>query len=309
MFKSFVPASAALALALALAACGQAGFAPAGAGLKAAKGLAVRAAGFEPETVLEDFSNDLYAWDFFGPERGHPFYQPVTFSKQKAGGSGALELVAPNCPKMSKGFLIRELDSEESEGSFEYKAGEQDDKPIMKLAARVKVSFKWADNTTATSDTSLSAQTLFIFHTKSGDTSALAYGWSNNLTPGRVIASQLRFDDETIPLRTLVIARGNGLGEQCGEAALAKMQPATVERDFIADVRYAFDKNTPLTDPSANLLDAKDGKDVKDFNPPAGGPNTDIYGLVAIGFGAEVPKGICSHAVLDDVAYAIKKTD
>lgn len=307
MFKSLVPAGVALTLALALGACGQAGYAPAGAGLKAAKGLAVRAAGFEPEQVLADFSDDnLYAWDFYGPERGHPFYQPVSFSKQKAAGSGALELVAPNCPKMAKGFLVHELNVEESEGSFEYKVGEQDDKPIMKLASRVKVSFKWADNTTASSDTCLNAEALFIFHTKGGETSALAYGWSNNLAPGRVIAGQLRMDDEMIPLRTLIIQRGNGLGEQCGEAALAKMVPARVERDFVADVRYAFDKNTPLTDPSANLLDAKD---TKDFNPPAGGPNTELDGLMAIGFGADVPKGICSHAVLDDVAYAIRKSD
>lgn len=294
----------ALALALSAAGCGLA--TQSGPGMNAAKSGAfgARGAGFEAPTLLEDFSDDpSYRFDFHGPGYGHPFYQPINFSKQKAGGSAVLELVAPNSLKPRKGMYLRALDEEE--GTFHYTIKEGD-KDIDKLAARAKVSFAWANNATASSETSMSAMAVFVFQSKSLGTAALAYAWSNNLGAGRVINSQLRIDEENVPLRVLVIEKGNGLGEACSEAALNKMTLAKVERDFVADVRYAFAKSTPVSDPNAP---AADDNGPKTFVPPAGGPNTDVDGLLAIGFGAEIPKGICSHAVLDDVAFSIKKTD
>lgn len=299
---TWLNAGLALAIALTAAGCGGAALAP-GLSAKAPTGLAARAGGWEEPEVLETF-DDLYAFDFSGPPSGHPFYLPLNFSKVKVGGSAVMEILAPNCPKMTKGFALRAMD--DGEGSFMYTVGDGDD-AVERRAARAKVAFSWANNTTPSSTTALSAMALFVFQSKALGTSAIAYAWSNTLAPGRVVASQLRLSqDESVPLRILVIEKGNGLGEQCSETALSKMKPSRVERDIVADVRYAFAKSTPLADPTVQVTD---DNGPKTFDPPAGGPNTDLDGLLAIGFGAEVPKGICSHAVIDDVAIQIKKTD
>lgn len=300
---TWLSAGLALSMALATAGCGQAGLNPGMTAQSKASGFGARAGGWEEPTIVETF-DDLYAFDMSGPPSGHPFYEPLRYSKVKVGGSAVMEIVAPNCPKLTKGFALRGLDEEE--GSFKYTVGDDDDATVHR-AARAKVAFSWANNSTPSSQTSLSAMALFVFQSEALGTSAIAYAWSNTLAPGRVVASQLRVSqDETVPLRILVIEKGNGLGEQCSETALSKMQLARVERDIVADVRYAFAKSTPLADPTVQTVD-DDGP--KTFNPPAGGPNTDLDGLVAIGFGAEVPKGVCSHAVIDDVAIQIKRKD
>jgi hypothetical protein len=270
---------------------------------KSAKALS--ASGFAP-TVLEDFSEDpTYRFDFYGPSYGHPFYQPVNFSKQKAAGSAVLELVAPNSTKPRKGYFLREMGDDE--GSFSYQVGEADDKPIMKLSSRVRVGFDWAVNAGPSSELSLSAMSVFVFKSKTQGTAAIAYAWSNNLAPGRVLSSPLHLGEDSVPMRILVLEKGNGLGEQCSEAALGKMALTHEDRDLVADVRYAFAKDTPVADPGALMTTVDPGN--KRFDPPSGGANTDLLALQAIGFGAEVPKAICEHAILDNVSLTIESAD
>ena len=299
MINVLVRSALAAALGLSIAGCGAA---PVLTGaVKTASG--VRAADLG-SNVIEDFSEDpSYRFDFYGPSYGHPFYQPVSFSKQKAADSAVLELVAPNSTKPRKGYFLREMEGDE--GSFEYRAGGTDEEPVMKLASRVRVGFDWAVNAGPSTELSLSALSVFVFKSKSLGTAALAYAWANNLAPGRVLASQIRLGEDTVPMRILVIQKGNGLGEQCSEAALAKMAVTHEDRDLVADVRYAFAKDTPVADPGAVMTTVDAGN--KRFDPPAAPPNTELLALEAIGFGAEAPKAICEHAILDNVALSLEK--
>ncbi len=295
---------------VAAAGCGAATQHPGIAAAKARGALAARSV-WEDPIRLEDFDSIENDYDHYGPVN-HPFFDSLEFTPVKASkaGSTVLEILAQNRPKPRKGLLLTEDVSED--GAFE--RGEKEDK---QLAEQVKVFFKWGNNGAVTSEPAIYAEVAFVFKSKRLGQKALGYAWTNYYTPGTVLGGQIGSGDDLIPMRIVCLATGQGLGQPCGEAALNQIQLAGVERDFAADVRWAWAESTKLTEPGAAAAGNEPSPGTGGGAAPApqfpprqfvldgnGKPitNTDLTGIVALGFGAEIPKGYCSHAVVDDVA-------
>jgi hypothetical protein len=288
---------------VAAAGCGLQAPAPGMASAKARGALAARGT-WEEAVVLEDFDTIENSYDHYGPVN-HPFFDTLDFTPVKTAKSGStvLEILAANRPKPRKGILLTE--DVEEDGSFE--RGEEEKK---ELAEQVKVSFSWGNNGAATNDPCIYAEVAFVFHSKRLNRKALAYAWTNRYCPGTVLAGQIGAGDDTIPMRIICLQQGQGLGQQCSEGALNQIGLLSVERDFAADVRWAWAESTKLTEPGAVTTAAQAGC-VTTATPPrqfvvgADGKaiaNTDLTGITALGFGAEITKGVCSHAIVDDVA-------
>jgi hypothetical protein len=290
-------------LALGLTACGQAFNLDEMARVRAASQLATRSA-WEPPIVLEDFDTTGHQYVHEGPV-SHPFFEALEFTPVKPAGSGTtvLEILGANRPKPRKGFLV--TSDVEYDGAFIREVGEKE-----QLAQHVKVGFKWAVNGAATQDPSLFAQVVFVFESKRLGRKGLGYVWSNRHCPGTVLAGQLGNGEYAVPLRLIVLSQGVGLGQPCSDAALSKMALAPVERDFVADVRWAFNESTPLGElalvplgDSAGCVSDK-ALPPRQFVQDAQGrnlPNTDLMGIAQVAFGAELARGICAHAIVDDV--------
>jgi hypothetical protein len=151
---------------------------------------------------------------------------------------------------------------------------------------------------------------VLVFESKRLGRKGIGYVWSTRHCPGTVLAGQLGAGESAVPLRLLVLAQGVGLGQSCSEAALNKIGMASVERDLAADVRWAFSESTPLGDLALTAASEPAGCEQARPVPPrqfavdAAGralPNTDLLGVTALAFGAEIAKGICAQAVVDDV--------
>lgn len=293
----------AIVLLLGLSACGGSATGGDPARLRAASQWATRSV-WEAPTVLEDFDTTGNQYVHEGPV-SHPFFESLQFTPVKPSGLGTtvLEILGANRPKPRKGYLV--TSDVETDGAF---VREVDEK--VQLAQQVKVGFKWAVNGAATNDPSLFAQVVFVFESKRLGSKGLGYVWSNRHCPGTVLAGQLGSGEYALPLRLIVLAHGVGLGQQCGEGALSKMSLAPVERDFVADVRWAFNESTPLGELALAPLSDPNGCTSNQALPPrqyvqdAQGrnlPNTDLLGITQLAFGAELARGICAHAIVDDV--------
>ncbi|MEB3195903.1 MAG: hypothetical protein VKP62_01750 [Candidatus Sericytochromatia bacterium] len=253
---------------------------------------------WEPPTVLEDFDSTANQYDHYGPV-SHPFFDPLEFTplKPSAAGSTVLEILGANRPKPRKGFLFT-ADVEDA-GAL---VREVNEKPVM--AEQVKVGFKWANNGAPTTDPCLYAQVVFVFDSKRLGRRGLGYVWSNRHCPGAVLTGQLGNGEGALPLRLICLAQGVGLGQPCGEAALNKMSLTAVERDFAADVRWAFSESTPAGEIGIVADRGPGGCEPARVQPPrvfTSQSNADLTGIIGLAFGAELAKGICSHAIVDDV--------
>lgn len=277
--------------------------------------MSVRADGFETRT-LQDFESDPYM-DFYGPHESHPLMAPTAFYYH--GRAGLAEVVAARGAKPRKGMYVGEVE----DGSLSFDDDPDDDKP-GKLATRVRASFKWAINAEPTSETAFPAMATFVFAYKTDkgatETRHLTYAASNVLPVGAVISRKMRWDDEEIDGRILVIERGNGLGQPANETAfeLLKAKMATPEaaivKDFVASVRYAWDPRTAQT-----VLDGATAPSGK--NAPAApsgpipplehgkAPNKEILEILGVAVGAETPKGVSAHALIDELAVLVKERD
>jgi hypothetical protein len=293
------------ALALALAALTTAcAAAPGGlARVRSHGGVAVRGA-WEPPTVLEDFDTVDNQYDNLSPV-GHPFFEPLEFTpvKPAAGSSTVLEILGANRPRPRKGFLVTGDVAEA--GALTREVGEK-----TQIAEQVTVRFRWGVNAVATLDPSLLAEVVLVFESKRLGRKGIGYVWSTRHCPGTVLAGQIGAGEGAVPLRLIVLAQGVGLGQSCSEAALNKIGMASVERDLAADVRWAFAEGTPLGDLALAATSEPAGCEQARALPPrqfaldtAGRalPNTDLVGVTALAFGAEIAKGICAQAVVDDV--------
>ncbi|MEB3220669.1 MAG: hypothetical protein VKS61_01190 [Candidatus Sericytochromatia bacterium] len=288
-----------LALAALTSACAQApGLSPRA---RAQGPLAARGA-WEPPTVLEDFDTVDNQYDNLSPV-GHPFLEPLEFTpvKPSAAGSTVLEILAANRPRPRKGFLVTGDIAEA--GALTREVGEK-----TQLAEQATVRFRWGVNAGATLDPSLLAEVVFVFESKRLGRKGLGYVWSTRHCPGTVLSGQMGAGEGAVPLRLIVLAQGVGLGQSCSEAALNKIGLASVERDLAADVRWAFSESTPLGDVpfASEPSGCSEGKPQppRQFAFDAAGralPNTDLLGVTALAFGAEVAKGVCAQAVVDDV--------
>lgn len=309
-FPPLIPLTCAAVLALAAAGCGTAGQ-PAGfAAAKARAALAAKNDNWEDPIVLEDFESNTNDYDHYGPV-GHPFFDALEFTwpvNAERAGSAVLEILAQNRAKPRKGILLTE-DVEEA-GALE-----RGEKETKQLAEQVKVAFKWGNNGAMTSEPAIFAQVVFGFESKRLGHAALGYAWTNRYAPGTVLAGQIGAGEDAVPMRIVCLAQGQGLGQPCSEAALNQIAMVAVERNFAADVRWAWADSTKLTEPGSAQTavtagDPPANAPVPQFPPsqfvvgPDGKPlvNKDLTGISALGFGAEVPKGVCSHAIVDDVA-------
>lgn|GEM_PF-6297704 len=263
--------------------------------------------------TLDNFDTTERRYDYLGPVQ-HPFFNPVAFTTVRSTmtGSAVQEILGTASNKPHKGMLVAELDAEDA--SFE--RGPENKRQLAKQAF---VSFKWGVNGAASVDPSLFLSVVFVAATRSGNR-AIAYAWSNQLCPGTVLKGNLTLYDGAVPLRTVVLNKSLGLNQPCGEAALQRIKPETVKRNLAADFRWAYDSKTPA---------AGDGDILDDVitvcpTPPvqmtpnwpcplqfvqdvAGTPltNTELLGIAALGFGAEIAKGVCAHSILDDLAYQL----
>lgn len=280
------------------------------AAARAPQGLAVRAEGWARAVKLADFQDPEAPFEFFGP-LGHPFIDPVTFTQVQAKGAGSvvLEALAPPSSKPRKGrflnFEVEEVGSflREKEGG---KEGEQ------QLAKAVKVGFRWAVNGAEGSEPSTFLEAIYVVQHKTQGLQALGYGWTSRACPGAISGQLLQAGGKPIPLRVISLSTGAGLGQACGEAALHAMRPEPVERDLITDLRWAFGGHA--------AADGEAGGEAPSEGPPEGpsggcppgasatppasvsrGPNAEYLGVVAVGAGAEVGRGVCTHALLDDL--------
>ncbi|MEB3328746.1 MAG: hypothetical protein VKQ33_05895 [Candidatus Sericytochromatia bacterium] len=265
--------------------------------------LAARGA-WEPPTVLEDFDTVDNQYDNLSPV-GHPFFEPLEFTpvKPSAGTSTVLEILGANRPRPRKGFLITGDVAEA--GALSREVGER-----TELAEQATLRFRWGVNAVAALDPSLLAEVVLVVESKRLGRKGIGYVWSTRHCPGTVLASQIGAGEGALPLRLIVVAQGVGLGQSCSEAALNKIGLASVERDLAADVRWAYAEGTPLGDLALGALTEPVGCEQARAVPPrqfaldAAGralPNTDLLGVTALAFGAEVAKGICAQAVVDDV--------
>lgn len=290
--------------ASAVAACGQGPLAPGVAAKARAAGLQARSLeGWEAPEVLEDFDETENDYADLSPI-SHPFFAPVRFTAVRAttAGSTVLELLGTNQSKLRKGLRITEDVAEA--GAMVRKVGEKN-----VIAEDAKIAFKWGNNGGKSADPSTYASVIFVFNSKRLGDAAIAYAWTSRYAPGTVIPGQIGADgDDPIPLRTICLETGVGLGEACGEDALAKIPLKAVEREFCADVRWAFAESTKLTEPGStpnvDLAAPVPAFPPAQFSQDAGGrkiTNTDITGITELGFAAEIAKGICSHAIVDDV--------
>lgn len=296
----------ALTLAATLAGCGVSAL----PGAKAPGAFGARAAAWQEPLVFEDFEVDPY-FDFFGPSHGHPLMTPTVFYWHGRAALG--EVIALRGTKPHKGLFIKELGEE---GSFFFDDDPDDDKPGA-LAPKARASFKWAVNAEPTGDVAFPALVTYVFEHK-GDKATevrhLTYAWSNVLPVGAVIERKLRWDDAEIDGRILVIEKGNGLGQPASEQGFEQLKkkmesdPGTlVTKDFVASVRYAWD--------ARNLHQLLDGKAEKPAAPQGPipplsygtAPNKEVLGVLGIGIGAEVPKGVSAHALLDEVGIQLMK--
>ena len=285
----------------AVAGCGAMGPNPGYASAKARGALAAKGV-WEDPVLLEDFDTVENSYDHYGPV-SHPFFDALEFTPVKASkaGSTVLEILAQNRAKPRKGVLLTE--DVYDNGSFE--RGEEEKK---ELAEQVKVSFKWGNNGAVTSEPSIYAEVAFVFESKRLGRKALGYAWTNRYAPGTVLGGQIGGGEDAIPMRIICVAQGHGLGQACSEAALNQIPLVQVERDFTADVRWAWAESTKLTEPGAATADAAPATGAtppRQFLVGADGKaivNTDLTGITALGYGAEIPKSVCSHAVVDDVA-------
>lgn len=270
-----------------------------------AAGVAGARGAWEPPTVLEDFDSVENQYDNLSPV-GHPFFEPLEFTpvKPSAGTSTVLEILGANRPKPRKGFLVTGDIAEA--GSLVREVGEK-----QLLAEQATVRFRWGVNGATTLDPSLFAEVVFLFESKRLGRKGLGYAWSSRHCPGTVLAGQIGAGDGAIPLRLIVLAQGAGLGQACSEAALGKISLAPVERDFAADVRWAWAESTPLGElalvAAGQPANCEGGRvpPPRQFLADGNGrplPNTDLLGITALAFGAEVAKGVCAQAVVDDVS-------
>lgn len=292
-----------IAAMLGLTACGGATGVGDWGRLRTASDLSVRTAWEEP-LVLEDFDTVGNQYVHEGPV-SHPFFEPLEFTPVKPAGLGTtvLEILGASRPKPRKGFLV--TSDVEADGAFVREVDE-----TLQMAQQVKVGFKWAVNGAATSDPNLFAEVVFVFESKRLGRKGLGYVWSSRHCPGTVLAGQLGSGEYALPLRLIVLSQGVGLGQVCAEAALNKMVPAPVERDFVADVRWAFNESTPLGELALAPMSDSNGcpsnvaLTPRQFVQDAQGrklPNTDLMGISQLAFGAELARGICAHAIVDDV--------
>lgn len=287
----------------AVAACGQGPVAP---GMAAARARAAMQArnldGWEDPITLEDFDETDNRYANLSPTN-HPFFAPLRFTpvRASAAGSTVLELLGSNQSKLRKGLVLTE-DIEE-DGALTRTVAEK-----TTIAEQAKVSFRWGNNGGTTTDPCIYASVVFVFESKRLGTRAIAYAWTNRYAPGTVIPSQIGSDDSEIKMRIVCLQNGAGLGAPCDESALQKIQTNAIERDFCADVRWAFAESTKLTEPGS--VPAADAQAAVTAFPPAGFvvdaggrkiSNTDITGIVQLGFAGEIAKGVCSHAIVDDV--------
>ena len=288
---------------VAAAGCGVAGQ-PAGYAAAKARGALAAKGAWEDPVTLEDFDSIENSYDHYGPV-SHPFFDALEFTPVKASkaGSTVLEILAQNKAKPRKGILLTE--DVEEDGSFE--RGEKEDN---QLAEQIKVSFAWGNNGAVTSEPAIYAEVAFVFTSKRLGRKALGYAWTNRYAPGTVLGGQIGSGEDVTPMRVVCLAQGQGLGQPCSEAALNQMAMVPVERDFAADVRWAWADSTKLTEPGAATAMADPANGPAPVFPPRqfvvgqdGKPivNTDLTGIAALGFGAEIPKGFCSHAIVDDV--------
>lgn len=307
--RALLALTCAALVGVAAAGCGAAGHHPGMAAAKSRGMLGARGV-WEDPIRLEDFDTIENSYDHYGPV-SHPFFDALEFTPVKASkaGSTVLEILAQNRPKPRKGILLTE-DVEEG-GALE--RGEKEDK---QLAEQVKVFFKWGNNGAVTSEPSIYAEVAFVFQSKRLGRKAVGYAWTNTYAPGTVLGGQIGSGEDPIPMRVICLAQGQGLGQPCSEAALNQIQLVGVERDFAADVRWAWAESTKLTEPGVATKAAEPAPGTGGAAPAPQFPprqfvvgadgraiaNTDLTGIVALGFGAEVPKGVCSHAIVDDVA-------
>jgi len=303
----------ALACAVALTGCGRA--LPGTAAAKAAQALRARAAGWQDPVVLDDF-NHRHSYGVYAPDH-HPFFKPLVFTMVglRGGANTALELLAPDKETQPrKGFVLREDLGED--GSF--LPPDADDK--SKPAAHVRLNFRWNVNGAVTADPAIFAMTAFVLDKKlpSGEESAigLAYAWTNDkYCPGQILKTTIGEGEDAVPTRVLVIRNGTGFGPKpCGanilEDMMAQSQVETrsLEQDLAyVQTRLPFDAGG--NDRAATANDQADRTACP--SPPQaaleGNPiNTDIYGIMQCGAGADMPAVICAHSLIDDLTCQLK---
>lgn len=300
-------------VAVGSAGCGQAQLNP-GLGNAAKHGTlaAHNTNGYDDPITLEDFDGSRNGYNVFAPVN-HPFFYATIFTpvKAKEAGSTVIELLAPARSKPSRGVAV--TDDVEEDGSFTRKEG---DKEIM--ATGIRAQFKWGLNGPGTKDPCVFARVIFLVDSKdeNAPTRALAYAWSNKYCVGTLQRGELRLGDDPIELATIYLRRGLGpISQECSAQALQKIPLETVTRDFDADMRWAFDKATPALD-ATSLETAADCPEKPPVFPPSSFvtepgtdteiPNKDLVGIVSLGYGADIAKGVCSHAIVDDVKIELK---
>lgn len=269
-------------------------------------------------TTVIDLTDDR-DFDVDMPDSNHPFAAPLKFRIYPKKDVGrVLELVAPTNDKPSRGFLLTEVD-DAANASF---MAEPEDEENEALAKRIKVNFKWGVNTAmATKDTAISAMPVFIVEYVKAkkkvkdedgketikeitDLVALGYAYSNNLEPNQLLpvvkppqetSMRVRWAGEDIPLRFITLKKGNGLQDPCSEDAFHAMPLEAVSvPNFVKDVHTAFPYTFKPVVP--NAVEAADA--AVPLASEAPDTNVNLKGIVGVGFGAQIPAGVCSQSVL-----------
>jgi hypothetical protein len=312
--RHLICATLATALATTLVGCGVTALAP----TKANGSYGARNVVWSQATTIIDLTDER-EFETDMPDANHPFASPLKYRIYPKKDVGrVLELAAPTSEKPSRGFLLTAVDDAEA-ASFAEDPSDED----SKLASRIKVNYQWANNTgTPTKETAIAAMPVFIVEyvrakkkVKDEDGKevikeitgrvAIGYAWTNNLDveqlfpvprPNQPTSMQVRFDGEDVPLRFITKKKGPGLDDPCSEDAFNAMKMEAVPLDnFVRDVHSAFPETYKPVVPSS-------GPEATDKAPLAVGPapdtNVNLKGIVAVGFGAQIPAGVCSHAIL-----------
>lgn len=311
--KHLTSATLLLAFAATIAGCGVGGFASAKAP-RAGFGARADVQWTRANTIINLTDDREFYTDM--PEADHPFASPLKFRIYPKKDVGrVLELAAPANSKPSRGFLITDVDDPEA-ASFSTEPEEEG----AELARRIKVNYKWAVNTAnPTQDVAISAMPVFIVEYVKAkkkikdedgkeiikeitDYVALGYAWSNNLEPNQLLpvvkppqetSMRIRWDGEDIPLRFITLKKGNGLQDPCSEEAFHAMPLEAVSLpNFVKDVHTAYPHTYKPVVPNAAPTD--------EVGPLGEAPETNVNlkGIAAVGFGAQIPSGICSQSVL-----------
>lgn len=267
---------------------------------------------------------DQWGWEFDRPREGHPFAYPVDFRVRSREGRSAVELLAREVNLPVRGFAVIPLEDELG-GSF------YDDEE--RLAKKVKLKFRWGNNTAgATKDTALPAIAAFFVTYWTGEkqddeevtkTVAIGYAWATKGLEEKAAASpenpqllrkgfiyppppgngqgqpakppmKIAADGGAgVDYRFIVKELGYGDNKPCGDDAFQGM---TIKEVTIENLVQDVHAAFPETRPAPKVVDGETPQG------PVAVPeiNERLRGISAVAFGANLPGGVCSHASLLD---------